>query len=318
MFSLPATIVARRNISYGFSLPILLLIVSTVLLGCRQHPDNRVRYTLEVKTSDEDMVNHTMDVLRKRLSYADVGRYDIERQGPQRIVVDARGIHDIDRLARLLTQSARLEFRLMAEPSALRIALTKLLDSFEPEVDSPDDAVSGYPLLDVFQPVGEGVVFGRVAAEDTAAVHHLLADPQVQALLPPGVELLYTAHPVSGTGDDVGFYEILGVKTQVELTGDVITDATVYPDNQEVGIQMNEEGARLWAHVTESNIGRHLAIVFDGAVFSYPVIQDRIEGGRSQITGLNSVEEARDLALLFRAKGLPTPVYLVSMTPVDE
>jgi len=178
-----------------------------------------------------------------------------------------------------------------------------------------EDAVAGNRLLDVFQPLGQGgVVFGQVSEQDTAAVNALLSDPKVQEMLPRDVVLLYTANPVSTAPGGIEYYAILGVINRPELTGEVITDARVDFDetNQAlVSMTMNGEGGRTWARVTGANVGKNVAIVLDGVVYSYPEVIQKIVGGRSQITGLDSREEAQDVVNVLKSGALPAPVQIV-------
>lgn len=100
------------------------------------------------------------------------------------------------------------------------------------------------------------------------------------------------------------------------LTGDTLTSAEVRinRDTNEpyVGIEFDREGARIFAEVTEKNVGRRLAIVLDENVYSAPRINEKIPGGQAQITGRFSMEEARDLAIVLRAGALPAPVNIIS------
>jgi len=109
-------------------------------------------------------------------------------------------------------------------------------------------------------------------------------------------------------------YHLLGVRTEAELTGEVVTDANVAFDQMnrpEVSLSMNSEGARTWARVTGANIDKNVAIVLDQVVYSYPRIIDRIVGGRTSITGLDSRTEAEDIVTVLKSGALPAPVDIV-------
>src|SRR5690606_4288244 len=164
------------------------------------------------------------------------------------------------------------------------------------------------------QPVGQGVVFGMVSEADTARVNALLNRPEVQALLPNNVRLLYGANPIGQSEDGREIYELLGVREEVELTGEVITDARVDFDElnrPEVTMVMNSEGARTWARLTGANVNKNIAIVLDNYVYSYPTVLNRIVGGRSSITNLDSREEAQDVVTILMSGALPAPVDIV-------
>src|SRR5882724_5094979 len=100
------------------------------------------------------------------------------------------------------------------------------------------------------------------------------------------------------------------------LTGAELTRAEVQADpnsmgNWQVAIEFTATGARIFGEVTEQNVGKHLAIILDGNVYSAPRINERIPGGRAVITGQFAIEEARDLAIVLRAGALPAPVVVL-------
>ncbi len=162
---------------------------------------------------------------------------------------------------------------------------------------------------------GQGPIVGYAAVQDTARVNRMLAQQEVQDLLPQDLRLYWSVQPARGM-DNV--HELLAIRVgfdgQAPLTGEVITDARqdFSPTGEvEINMSMNREGARTWERLTEDNIGKSIAIVLDGYVYSFPTVQDRITGGRSQISGQFSVTEAQDLANILRAGSLPAPARIV-------
>lgn len=131
--------------------------------------------------------------------------------------------------------------------------------------------------------------------------------------LPDGSELLYERNLDKETGKVTTSPIVL--KKRAVLTGDVISDARVAIDSQfnqpYVSITFDSQGARLFDQITAENIKKRMAIVLDGTVYSAPVIQERIGGGRAQITGSYKMEEATDLAIALRAGALPAPVKIL-------
>lgn len=130
---------------------------------------------------------------------------------------------------------------------------------------------------------------------------------------PPGRQVLY-GQPVRGEG--IGAEkEAYVVESRAMMTGEYIQDARVRPAEQlqgaSVELVLNATGARLFEQITAANVKRRLAIVLDGRVYSAPVIQERIAGGRASITGNFDLKEARDLAIVLRAGALPAPVEIV-------
>ena len=99
------------------------------------------------------------------------------------------------------------------------------------------------------------------------------------------------------------------------LSGDVIVDArqdfSQTGQGAEVSMVMNPEGAKIWARMTKENVGRSVAVVLDDYVYSFPTVNQEITGGRSQITGNFSVEEAKDLANVLKSGKMPAPAYIV-------
>ena len=185
-----------------------------------------------------------------------------------------------------------------------------VVDPLSPDAFAADEN----PLLARLQPVGQGVIFGAVAVSDTAAVNAMLSRPEVQAMMPTGIELLYEANPIGRDERGQHVYYLLRVRDNIELTGDVITEARVDFDElnrPQVTMVMNSEGARSWARITGANINRNVAVVLDDLVYSYPTVISRIVGGRSSITGLASREEAQDVVTILMSGALPAPVDIV-------
>ena len=174
------------------------------------------------------------------------------------------------------------------------------------------------PLLAAMQPLPrqQAPIAGRVFASDTSTVRKLLSRPEVQQMLPSGVRLMWGANPVVTTEDGREAYNLFAIRAEPEMTGDVVTDASVQFQQQTnatlVSITMNSEGARQWARITGANVGEPVTIVLDGIVYSYANIQERIPGGRTQIEGIESRQEASDLVTVLKSGALPAPVNIIS------
>jgi preprotein translocase subunit SecD len=300
----------------------------------------------------DDAVGRAIEIIRNRVDRYGVTEPNIQRQGTRRVVVELPGIDDPERIRDLLKGTARLEFRLMPEPGRVASSAREIIEYIEPdtaaaettteegqeavqeegtELVQADTAETGTqltgedtaeegpqnPLLAAMQPLpyGESVVFGRVAAADTAQVNDLLRRPDVREMLPSGVELMYSANPVGTSQGGREVFELIGVRQEVELSGEAITDATVqfdqYTNQPSVSMTMNSDGARTWARVTGANVGEQVAIVLDGVIYSYPRVEERIVGGRSSITGLESRAEAQDIVTVLKSGALPAPVDIV-------
>jgi preprotein translocase subunit SecD len=136
---------------------------------------------------------------------------------------------------------------------------------------------------------------------------HTLADAQ-SAGPPPGDEILQGQPQPGGAPSYL-------VESQVLMTGDTITQASVRPGGQGQGpyvtVELNATGAETFANITTENVGRQLAIVLDNTVYSNPVIKEPIPGGNVQITGNFSFEEAHQLEIVLRSGALPAPVKII-------
>jgi len=171
-------------------------------------------------------------------------------------------------------------------------------------------------LLAVMRPLPRqnSPVVGRVLESDTSRVNELMSRPAVRKMLPSDVVLMWGARNLAPEGQEP-MYPLLAVKKEPELTGDVITEASVQFDQQTnqpaVSMTMNSEGARTWSRVTGANVGKQVAIVLDNIVYSNPVVEQRITGGRSSIDGLESRQEAEDIVTILRSGSLPAPVNII-------
>ncbi len=166
---------------------------------------------------------------------------------------------------------------------------------------------------------GNGPVMGRALIRDTARVNAMLRLPQVQSLFPRDMKLLWGIRETdqNGVKSNLLSLYIIHVKSRdgkAPLDGSVITDARRDYGNTgsvEVNMNMNSEGAHIWKNLTHDNLKKAIAIVLDNAVYSAPTVQSEISGGRSQITGRYSLEEAADLANVLKSGKLPVPARII-------
>ena len=160
-------------------------------------------------------------------------------------------------------------------------------------------------------------VVGYVAIGDTAAVNAIINSPIAKTILPADLKLAWTVKPEKMQGGHEVF-QLVALRTvngQPVLNGDVVTRATSEFDNlqgQVVSMTMNDEGARQWSRITGQNIGKAIAIVLDDQVYSFPNVNSQIDGGRSQISGRFTVEEAGDLANVLESGKMVARVNVAS------
>lgn len=178
------------------------------------------------------------------------------------------------------------------------------------------------PLFAVLSPsqFRDNACIGLAAAADTALINQYLRMPEVAALFPAEFRPMWSVKPTSYIKNS-NIYELVAIKAssrdgKAPLDGGVVTNARVEYDNRRggepgVSMTMNAEGANIWARLTKENIGRQVAIVLDGTVYSYPTVQIEITGGSSSITGNFTIEEATDLANVLNSGKLPAPATIV-------
>ena len=177
------------------------------------------------------------------------------------------------------------------------------------------------PLFSILQPSGArgNACIGYAHYADTAQINKFFAMPQIKQLFPPEFKPMWSVKASKFfEGDNI--FELVAIKAssrdgKAPLDGGVVTDARVQygntGGNPEVSMSMNAEGANIWARMTRDNIGKQIAIVLDGMVYSYPNVQNEISGGSSQITGDFTLEEAEDLANVLKSGKLPAPATII-------
>ena len=174
-----------------------------------------------------------------------------------------------------------------------------------------------YPNVNQQNQIQPGPVVGFCAVKDTSELNNYLNDPAVMKFFPVDVKFAYTVKPYD---TEERFIQLVALRVtnrdgKAAMDGDVVTDASQafgqYNSSAEVSMSMNQEGAKQWKRLTAENIGKSVAIVLDGFVYSYPTVQSEISGGRSSISGDFSVNEAKDLANILKSGKLPAPARII-------
>ena len=166
-----------------------------------------------------------------------------------------------------------------------------------------------------------GPQVGTVHYTDTAKVNAMLNSPIAKSVLPRDARFFWTVKAIDEAN---AYYQLIALKAQrdgrASLEGDVITDARAdfsqFSAYANVSMSMNAEGAKAWQRITKDNIGKSVAIVLDGYVYSFPTVQSEIAGGNSQITGNFTVEEAKDLANTLKSGKMPAPARIIEESVV--
>ena len=290
------------------------------------------------------MVDNSYNTLRTRIDRFGVVAPNIkkmERDG--QILLELPGIKEPERVRKLLQGSANLEFyetytmqdiqgalaqlseaaakqAAPAEAATVAAADSVAVDSAAVANDSvakPAAAPAVKTLAEMLWSAGGvgGPAIGLVNVQDTAAVNAILKSALAKQMLPTNLKCAWS---VKAVDEKERFYQLVALKTQngkPRLGGDVVEDASSDYDNLQgyvVSMTMNGEGTRRWAQITQENLGKAVAIVLDDQVYSYPNVNSVIEGGRSQITGNFTPEEASDLANVLKSGKMAAKVNIVS------
>jgi preprotein translocase subunit SecD len=240
-----------------------------------------------VKEIEDTALSKSIEVIRNRIDEFGVTEPEIVSQGTDRIVVQLPGVKDINRAKDLIGKTAKLEFKFVNDefsPVTLNELLTKVK--------------------------GSGVEFKK---GDRFSEYVRKINDSLVADLPKGYEIAFSK-TMNKVTNEVTNLEPYLVESVTTLTGEELQEASVRIDQEQnrpyVSLEFKPTGAKIFEDITGKNIGKRLAIVLDGNVYSAPVVQSRISGGSAQITlgagDYNTVmTEARDLALVLRAGALP-------------
>ncbi len=226
----------------------------------------------EAKRIKDSAINQALETIRNRIDQFGVAEPVVQRQGLKQIVVQLPGVKEPKRAKDLIQETALLEFKMLDEDSQIRLELPARIPKHkEAEVVMQFEGKV---------PEGDQILFERAFEEDTGSEYRI---PYL-------------------------------VKKQVMLTGDVLSDARVSIgqfNDPYVSITFDSKGGQEFERITGDNVKKRMAVVLDNTIYSAPVIQERITGGRAQITGTFSMQEANDLAIVLRAGALPAPLKIV-------
>ena len=226
----------------------------------------------EAKRIKDSAINQALETIRNRIDQFGVAEPIVQRQGLKQIVVQLPGVKEPKRARDLIKETALLEFKMLDEDNQQNLDLPARIPK-DKEAEILKEAEAKLP-------VGDQILFERGIDKDTGREYRV---PYL-------------------------------VKKRVMLTGDVLSDARVSIgqfNDPYVSITFDSKGGREFERITGDNIKKRMAVVLDNTIYSAPVIQDRITGGRAQITGTFSMQEANDLAIVLRAGALPAPLKII-------
>jgi len=276
----------------------------------------------------KDRVSSSTNVLRTRIDQFGVvapNIQELEKDG--QILLELPGVKEHDRVRELLKSSANLEFYETTQFNEIAPMLQALDNALR-----TDTTGNGKGLFDYFLQVGNpyrpiSVGSATETARDT--IDAILASNVAKGILPSNLKLAWEFKPEIVQVDDsvrgkrnLSIYQLVALKTsngKPALSGDVITSATSdyeAMNGNYVSMNMKPEAARQWARITAANLNKPVAIVLDNQVYSSPNVNSVIEGGRSQITGNFTTDEAKDLANVLKSGKMAAKVDIISDTVI--
>ncbi|MEK7249832.1 MAG: protein translocase subunit SecD [Bacteroidota bacterium] len=293
-------------------------------------------------------IDRAMEIVRNRVDQYGVSEPSIQKLGGSRIIVELPGVTKESEVRQLLQGTALLEFKLLKEPeqavtvmqaidkalaetgvtdstandTSASNLLLKSADSTKNKAEkdmTPEEFKQKHPwfgiaLVDNRAP-GEAIV----EEENKDKIRRIFDREDVQRIIPSDMQFLFSAKP-RFVSEGKKYFTLYPVKANPELTGGVISNARWTIDqntNQPiVTMEMDNTGSKDWARITGANINERIAIVLDNAVFSAPVVRNKIIGGHSQIEGMESQDEAKLLEIVLKAGALPAPVEIVEQRSV--
>jgi preprotein translocase subunit SecD len=307
--------------------------------------DDDSKIVSDLKKDAEDAVSRAMEIIRNRVDQYGVSEPSIQRQGNRRIIVELPGVAREEEAKQLLQGTALLEFKLLKEPDYTISVMEKidnalsgksLTDSTKSDSttaadtnktkkntaktdtskkQTPEEFAKNHPFFSLarINPQGQSAD-AYVRGDERETLIKMLDRPDIQTVMPNNVEFLFSAKSFKGQ-DGKDYYTMYLVNKDPELTGGVITNArsNIDPSTSQpvVDMEMNSEGATEWSRITGANIHKRIAIVLDGLIYSAPVVQGKIPGGRSQISGMANAEESKLMEIVLKAGALPAPVDII-------
>ena len=283
-----------------------------------------------------DSINRIIEIIQNRVDQFGVSEPTIQKQGNDRVMIELAGIQDSERARGLLQSTALLELMIVKDVESTNTIIRQIdnLSSSENQIGiksqndnatnvgdlfSSDNEVNDLQFSSLLLGVGNDLA---VDEENLEQLNSILSQDNVKQLLEAtGSNFLFSNSSktfLNDFGEEEEVYIIYHLANNAELTGGVIENAQVRLSQSGVTagqpivqMEMSSTGSREWARITGANIKKRIAIVLDKKVHMAPVINSQIFGGATVIEGLDSVEEAEDIAIVLRAGALPVPVTII-------
>ena len=283
-----------------------------------------------------DSINRIIEIIQNRVDQFGVSEPTIQKQGNDRVMIELAGIQDSERARGLLQSTALLELMIVKDVESTNTIIRQIdnLSSSENQIGiksqndnatnvgdlfSSDNEVNDLQFSSLLLGIGSDLA---VDEENLEQLNSILSQDNVKQLLEAtGSNFLFGNSSktfLNDFGEEEEVYIIYHLANNAELTGGVIENAQVRLSQSGVTagqpivqMEMSSTGSREWARITGANIKKRIAIVLDKKVHMAPVINSQIFGGATVIEGLDSVEEAEDIAIVLRAGALPVPVTII-------
>ena len=285
----------------------------------------------QLNLQSADSINRIIEIIQNRVDQFGVSEPTIQKQGNNRVVVELAGIQDSERARELLQSTALLELMIVKDVESTNTIIRQIDGIVSINNDQNKDDVD--QLFTTENEGGNNLAFSSlliavggndlaISSDNISTLNNILNQENVQQVLDATGSLFLTSNSpvtlINDFGEEEEVYLLYHLVDNAELTGGVIEDAQmrlsqsgVSAGQATVQVEMNNEGSREWARITGVNINKRIAIVLDKKVHMAPVIRSQIFGGATVIEGMDSIQEAEDIAIVLRAGALPVPVTIV-------
>ena len=285
----------------------------------------------QLSLQSEDSIKRVIEIIQNRVDQFGVAEPTIQKQGNNRVIVELAGIEDSERARDLLQSTALLELMIVKDVESTN-AMIRQIDTITASSTAKNSIDEDSEINELFDSnTSSNLGFSSllisvggnlaISSENLGSMKEILAQDNVKQILEATSSTILTSDSsiklINEIGEEEEFYTLFHLFNNAELTGGVIEDAQmrlsqagVTAGQAVVEVEMNSEGSREWARITGANINNRIAIVLDRKVHMAPVIRGQIFGGGTVIEGLDSIEEAEDIAIVLRAGALPVPVTI--------
>jgi len=272
----------------------------------------------EINSQHDYAMQSILDIMRNRIEDHDqygLGEPSIQKLGDNRLVVELAGVTDISKAKNYIQRTADFELSLVENQNQLTDVIVKI----QGYIDSKMDRSLAIDSLMIPDGGSEGYL---VNIENVQAIKNLLKSDEINNLIKSNSKIVWDNKSLAYYNQDneyVEYKKLYLVSSNPAISGGMIqTPKAIVADmgNNNAGqwvvnLDMNKEGRKKWSKFTGANINRQVAIILDDLVFMAPFIRDKISSGSTQISGFESMEEAKDIASVLKAGELPAPISIV-------